>query len=81
MKAYVEFEIAEGAYDISCPDAQCPSQGVLQINEVECLVGSRLVEKHRKYRLNRGKQNKIKAPINIKWIYLDLTFDLHLHKT
>lgn len=53
MKAYVEFEIAEGAYDISCPDAQCPAQGVLQMAEVERLVEARSVEKHRKYRLNR----------------------------
>ncbi|GLV44775.1 uncharacterized protein CBL_14654 [Carabus blaptoides fortunei] len=53
MKAYVEFEIAEGAYDISCPDAQCPTQGVLLMTEVERLVGPKLVEKHRKYRLNR----------------------------
>lgn len=53
MKAYVEFEIAEGAYDISCPDAQCPSQGVLQQDEIKRLVGSDLLEKHKKYRLNR----------------------------
>ncbi|KAJ8915856.1 hypothetical protein NQ315_004670 [Exocentrus adspersus] len=53
MKAYVEFEVAEGAYDISCPDAQCPSQGVLQQEEIKRLVGSDLLEKHRKYRLNR----------------------------
>lgn len=55
MKAYVEFEIAEGAYDISCPDAQCSSQGVLNQDEIERLVGSELLQKHKKYRLNRGK--------------------------
>lgn len=54
MKAYVEFEIAEGAYDISCPDAQCPAQGVLQQDEIKRLVGEELLEKHKKYRLNRG---------------------------
>ncbi|CAH2000418.1 unnamed protein product [Acanthoscelides obtectus] len=54
MKAYVEFEIAEGAYDISCPDAQCPDQGVLHEEEIKRLAGINLLEKHRKYRLNRG---------------------------
>lgn len=54
MKAYVEFEIAEGAYDISCPDAQCPSQGILQQDEIRRLAGTNLLEKHKKYRLNRG---------------------------
>lgn len=56
MKAYVEFEIAEGAYDISCPDAQCPSQGILQQEEIKRLAGTNLWEKHQKYRLNRGKK-------------------------
>ncbi|CAH1113308.1 unnamed protein product [Psylliodes chrysocephalus] len=53
MKIYVEFEIGQGAYDISCPDAQCPSQGVLQEEEIKRLAGSDLLEKHKKYRLNR----------------------------
>ncbi|XP_030755406.1 probable E3 ubiquitin-protein ligase RNF144A isoform X2 [Sitophilus oryzae] len=53
MKAYVEFEISEGAYDISCPDAQCPAQGVLQQDEIKRLAGNDLLEKHKKYRLNR----------------------------
>lgn len=68
MKAYAEFEIAEGAYDISCPDAQCPSQGVLLMTEVERLVGPKLVEKHRKYRLNRGKLHKNLCAF--KWLSL-----------
>lgn len=55
MKAYVEFEISEGAYDISCPDAQCPSQGVLHQEEIRRLAGSELLDKHKTYRLNRGK--------------------------
>lgn len=54
MEAYVRFEIQEGAYDISCPDAQCPAQGVLDLNEISNLVGPQLLEKHIKYRLNRG---------------------------
>uniref|UniRef100_A0AAR5P396 RBR-type E3 ubiquitin transferase n=1 Tax=Dendroctonus ponderosae TaxID=77166 RepID=A0AAR5P396_DENPD len=53
MKAYVEFEISQGAYDISCPDAQCSSQGVLQQDEIRRLGGNELLEKHQKYRLNR----------------------------
>lgn len=53
MKAYVEFEISEGAYDISCPDAQCLSQGVLQQDEIKRLAGCEMLEKHNKYRLNR----------------------------
>ncbi|XP_076264260.1 E3 ubiquitin-protein ligase RNF144A isoform X2 [Rhynchophorus ferrugineus] len=53
MKSYVEFEISEGAYDISCPDAKCPAQGVLQQDEIKRLAGNELLEKHKKYRLNR----------------------------
>lgn len=56
MKAYVEFEILEGAYDISCPDALCPHQGIMDIeDDIAALATSDLVEKHRRYRLNRGK--------------------------
>lgn len=54
MRTYVEFEIAAGAYHVSCPDTQCPSQGVLKQEEIKRLVGDELLEKHRKYRLNRG---------------------------
>jgi E3 ubiquitin-protein ligase RNF144 len=54
MRFYVKFEIAEGAYDISCPDAQCPSKGVLHEEEIKRLAGDDLFEKHKKYRLNRG---------------------------
>nr|XP_022919933.1 uncharacterized protein LOC111428579 [Onthophagus taurus]XP_022919942.1 uncharacterized protein LOC111428579 [Onthophagus taurus]XP_022919950.1 uncharacterized protein LOC111428579 [Onthophagus taurus] len=53
MRTYVEIEIAEGAYDISCPDAQCPLQGVLNQEEIRKLVGDDLLVKHKKYRLNR----------------------------
>lgn len=56
MKAYVEFEILEGAYEISCPDALCPYQGVMDIEQdIAALVSSDLVEKHKRFRLNRGK--------------------------
>lgn len=55
MKAYVEFEISEGAYEVSCPDALCPSQGVISITEISQLATPSLVTKHHRYRLNRGK--------------------------
>jgi len=55
MKSYVEFEIQEGAYDISCPDAQCEKQGVISLAEIDILVSKELLGKHHKFRLNRGK--------------------------
>lgn len=54
MKAYVEFEITAGAYEVSCPDAQCETQGVVSIDEISLLAESSLVTKHYRYRLNRG---------------------------
>lgn len=54
MTAYVEFEITEGAYEVSCPDAMCPSQGVISIVEITDLAAPSLVDKHHRYRLNRG---------------------------
>lgn len=54
MTAYVEFEITEGAYEVSCPDAMCPAQGVISIAEITALAASSLVDKHHRYRLNRG---------------------------
>lgn len=55
MTAYVEFEISEGAYEVSCPDAMCPAQGIITISEITTLASASLVEKHHRYRLNRGK--------------------------
>lgn len=55
MTAYIEFEITEGAYEVSCPDAMCPAQGVISILEVSVLADPSLVDKHHRYRLNRGK--------------------------
>lgn len=54
MRAYVEYEIEEGAYDISCPDARCEREGVFTLKEIEGLVNPELMEKHLKFRLNRG---------------------------
>lgn len=53
MTAYIEFEISEGAYEVSCPDAMCPAQGIITIAEITSLASSSLVEKHHRYRLNR----------------------------
>ncbi|XP_034249747.1 E3 ubiquitin-protein ligase RNF19B [Thrips palmi] len=53
MKSYVMFEILEGAYDISCPDAQCALQGVIALAEIETLVEQPMVDKHKRFRLNR----------------------------
>lgn len=54
MKAYVEFEILEGAYDISCPDAQCSYQGIMDIEQdIATLASHDLLEKHKRFRLNR----------------------------
>ncbi|KAG5679460.1 hypothetical protein PVAND_009025 [Polypedilum vanderplanki] len=53
MRAYVEFEISEGAYELSCPDALCSSQGVVSLIEISELATASLVAKHHRYRLNR----------------------------
>lgn len=53
MTAYIEFEISEGAYEVSCPDAMCPAQGIITIGEITSLASLSLVEKHHRYRLNR----------------------------
>ncbi|XP_055620338.1 uncharacterized protein LOC129764841 [Toxorhynchites rutilus septentrionalis] len=53
MTAYIEFEISEGAYEVSCPDAMCPAQGIITIGEIATLASPSLVEKHHRYRLNR----------------------------
>ncbi|KAL0132968.1 hypothetical protein PUN28_000592 [Cardiocondyla obscurior] len=53
MRAYVEFEIEEGAYEISCPDAQCDQGAILSLKEISSLVNTELVDKHCKFRLNR----------------------------
>ena len=38
MQQYIAFEVMEGAYDISCPDPACPSQGVLDTTQMEALT-------------------------------------------
>jgi hypothetical protein len=49
-------EVMEAAYDISCPDSTCDKQGILALQEIESLVSTDLMEKHRKFRLDKGKK-------------------------
>ena len=44
-----------GAYEISCPDSQCPKEGIFLLDEVEKIVGKDLTDKHKGFRLNTGK--------------------------
>ena len=55
LTAYVSFEVLEAAYDIACPDATCEKQGVLSLVEIEALAPTQLMEKHKKFRLYKGK--------------------------
>lgn len=55
MQSYAEFEINEGAYEISCPDAQCERGAILSLQEIKELVTPELMEKHHRFRLNRGQ--------------------------
>ena len=48
-----------GAYEISCPDSQCPKEGVFLIDEIEKIVGKELADKHMGFRLNTGMVNWI----------------------
>jgi len=52
LKQYISFEVMEGAYDVSCPDPNCVTQGVLSQNQMESLTDKQLMEKHRTFRLN-----------------------------
>ncbi|CAK1585941.1 unnamed protein product [Parnassius mnemosyne] len=52
MKAYVEFEVCNGAYEVSCPDARCRVGAALSIDEISVLVEPAVLEKHLKFRLN-----------------------------
>ncbi|KAI5694846.1 hypothetical protein M8J75_006603 [Diaphorina citri] len=50
---YVEFEIGQGAYQISCPDAACERQGLITLTEIQTLVSAESFEKHKRFRLNK----------------------------
>ena len=45
----------EGAYEISCPDAKCQTNGLLHLDEIEEIVGQEIMEKYKKFRINTGK--------------------------
>lgn len=66
MKAYVDFEITEGAYEISCPDAQCPAQGIMTLPEIANLTTTNLMKKHHRYRLNKGDLFVVIGGLNLK---------------
>lgn len=67
----MEFEINQGAYNISCPDAQCPKLGIIQLEEIEALVSIDEIEKHQRYRLNKGK---LKFIINLQNIIINCNY-------
>ncbi|XP_045495883.1 uncharacterized protein LOC123694479 [Colias croceus] len=52
MRSYVEFEISNGAYEVSCPDARCGAGAALSIDEISKLVPGTLLDKHIKFRIN-----------------------------
>ena len=54
MVRYLTFEVMAGAYEISCPDQDCEKQGVLNLSEMESIVGKEMTDKHRSFRLNTG---------------------------
>lgn len=77
MKAYVEFEILEGAYEISCPDALCSHQGIMDIElDIAALASSELVDKHKRFRLNRGKNFRYDK-IYVHFVVFFSSFCLH----
>ena len=52
LSEYLKFEIMVGAYEITCPDAKCPQNGVFGLLEIEDIVGKELFERHIEFRLN-----------------------------
>lgn len=55
MREYVEFEVVNGAYEVSCPDMRCSKSAALGIDEISALVRPSVLEKHLKFRLNHGQ--------------------------
>ena len=41
-----------GAYEISCPDSQCPKEGIFLLDEIKKIVGKELLDKYKGFRLN-----------------------------
>ena len=52
LQQYLSFEIMTGAYKISCPDSQCPKEGIFLLDETEKIVGKELLDKYKGFRLN-----------------------------
>jgi len=52
LQQYLSFEIMAGAYEISCPDSQCPKEGIFLLDEIEKIVGKELSDKYKGFRLN-----------------------------
>ena len=52
LQQYLSFEIMNGAYEISCPDSQCPRRGIFLLDEIEKIVGKELSDKYKGFRLN-----------------------------
>lgn len=52
MRAYVEFEVCNGAYEVSCPDSRCRVGAALSLDEIAQLVEPSVMDKHLKFRLN-----------------------------
>ena len=52
LRQYIGFEVMKGAYDVTCPDPGCLTQGVLSQTLIESLTDKQLIEKHRTFRLN-----------------------------
>ncbi|XP_024293462.1 probable E3 ubiquitin-protein ligase RNF144A-A isoform X1 [Oncorhynchus tshawytscha] len=54
LKQYVELLIKEGLETaISCPDSACPERGHLLENEIECMVASEVMQRHKKLQFER----------------------------
>ncbi|KAM9778011.1 putative E3 ubiquitin-protein ligase RNF144A-A [Neosynchiropus ocellatus] len=54
LKQYVELLIKEGLETaISCPDSACPKRGLLQENEIECMVASETMQRYKKLQFER----------------------------
>ena len=52
LQQYLSFEIMTGAYKISCPDSQCPKEGIFLLDEIVKIVGKELLDKYKGFRLN-----------------------------
>ena len=66
-----------GAYEISCPDSQCPKEGIFLLDEIEKIVGKELSDKYKGFRLNTGQYiiarfNRLSNPMSRQFLLLFL---------